>query len=128
MVVSRVFCVNVDSFYSVALFCSCNIFMVLWMGPKECVCSVRCSANLEELLAVLNAFLCDWNHAAKLQPVFPTYALLQSGRVSLYTPDRMSEVCCLCINNFCMLMLVRNAIFMSVFLNMLLMNVVSQPT
>ena len=100
------------------------------MGPKECVCSIRCLAKLEDLLAVLSAFLCSWKRVAKLRPVCPTYALLQSGHVSLYTPDResMSEVCCLCINNFCIVLLVRNAIFMSVFLNRLVMNVVSLPT
>ena len=100
------------------------------MGPKECACSVRCLAKLEELLAVRNACLCSWNCVAKLQSVCPTFTLLQSGHVSWYTPDRecMFEVCCLCINNFCIVLLVRNAIFMSVFLNRLVMNVVSLPT
>ena len=28
------------------LFCSCNTCIVLWMGPKECVCSMRCLAKL----------------------------------------------------------------------------------
>ena len=41
------------------LFCSCSICIVLWMGPKDCVCSIRCSAKLEGWLAVLKAFLCS---------------------------------------------------------------------
>ena len=82
-------------FKCVPLFCSCNTCIVLWMGPKNCACSMRCLAKLEDLLAVLNAFLCSWNCVAKLRPVCPTYALLQAGHVNLYTPDRecMSEVC-----------------------------------
>ena len=31
-------------------------------GSKTlCECSMRCLAKVEELLAVLNAFLCTWN-------------------------------------------------------------------
>ena len=77
------------------LLCSCNTCKVLWMGPNECVCSMRCFAKLKGLLPVLNAILCSWNRMAKLQPVCPTYAFLQSGHVKLYTPDRecMSVVC-----------------------------------
>jgi len=95
-----------------------------------CVCSTRCLAKLEDLLAVLNAFLCSWNRVAKLWLVCPTYALPQSGHVNLYTPDRecMSEVCGICINDFCIVLLVQNAIFMLVFLNRLVMNVVILPT
>ena len=97
--------------FKCAPFCSCNTCIVLWMGQKECVCSMRCLAKL----AVLNAFLRSWNRVAKLLPVCPKYALLQSGHINLYTPDRecMSEVCWLCINSFCIALLVRNAIFMS---------------
>jgi len=36
----------------------------------------------------LNAYSCSLNLTAKLRPVWPTYALLQSGHVSLYAPDR----------------------------------------
>jgi len=53
------------------LFCNCNFCVVLWMGPNECVCSARCLAKLEEWLAVLNAFLCSWNHVAKLGQCAP---------------------------------------------------------
>ena len=55
---------------------------------------MRCLAKLKDLLAVLNAFLCAWYRVANLRPVCPTHALLQSGHVSLYSPDRecMSEV------------------------------------
>ena len=69
-------------------------------------------AKLEDWLAVLNAFLCSWNRVAKLRPVCPTYALPQSGHVSLYTPDRecMSGACCLCINSFFIVLLFRNTI------------------
>jgi len=51
------------------------------------------------------------------------------GHVNLYTPDRecKSESCCLCINSFCIVLLVRNAIFMLVFLNRLVTYVVSLP-
>ena len=99
------------------------------MGLNECVCSVRCLAKLEELLAVLNVFLYSWNGVAKLRPVCPTYAFPQSEQVNLYTPDRecMSEACCLCINSFRTVLLARNAIFMLVFLNRLVMKVVSLP-
>ena len=52
------------------------------------------------------------------------------GACQLYTPDRecMLEVCCLCINNFCMVLLVWNVIFMSVFLNMFKTRVQRQHT
>ena len=94
---------------------------------QRTVCSMRCLAKVEELLAVLNAFLCSWNRVTKLRPVCSTYNLLQSGHVSLYVHDRecITEICCLYINNFCNMLLVRNAIVMLVFLNMLVMNVVS---
>ena len=39
----------------------------------------------------------------------------------------MSEVCCLCISRFFIVLLVRNAIFMLSFLNRLVMKVVSLP-
>jgi len=38
-------------------------------------------------LLVLNAYLCSLNFTAKLRPVCPTYALLQSGNVNLYAPE-----------------------------------------
>ena len=100
------------------------------MGPNECECSMRCFAKWEGLLPVLNAILCSWKRMVKLRPVCPTYAFLQSGHVSLYTPDRecMSVVCLLCIKSFCTVLLVRNAIFTSVLLNRLVMYVVSLPT
>ena len=90
---------------------------------------MRCLAKLEEWLAVPNAFFCSWNRVENLRPVCPTYAFPHSGHVSLYTSDRecMSEVCCLFINSFCTVLLVRNAIFMLVFLNRLVMKVVSFP-
>ena len=52
---------------------------------------------------------------AKRRPVCPAYALLQSGQVSLYTPDsqHLSEVDFL--NRFPIVFVVRNAIFLSRF-------------
>jgi hypothetical protein len=104
--------------------------MVLWMGPKECVCTIRCLAKLDEWLAVLKAFLCSLNRVAKFLAVCPTYTFPQSGHVSLYTPDCecMSVICCLWISSFCIVLLVLNAIFTLVFLNRLVMKVVSFPT
>ena len=133
MVVIGVLRINMESFYvfkCAPLLCSCNTCKVLWMVPNECVCSIRCFAKLESLLPVLNAVLCSWNRMAKLRAVCPTYAFLQSGHVNLYTPDRecMSVVCRLCIKSFCIVLLVRNAIFTSVLLNRLVMYVVSLPT
>jgi len=89
------------------------------MGPKECVCSIRCLAKF-----VLNVALCSLNLAKKFLPVCPTYALLQSGQVSLYTPDcvHLSALfinCLLCMSIFWMELLVRIAIFRAVFLNKL---------
>ena len=65
----------------------------------------------------------------KMCPVCPTYALLQSGHTNLYTPDRvyLSGGCCWGISSLWMVLVVRQAIFRSVFLNKLVMNVVSFP-
>jgi hypothetical protein len=89
-----------------------------------------CLAKFDVWLFVLNAFLCPLNLTVKFLPVCPTYALLQLGHVSLYTPDcaYLSDVCCLCTNNLWMVLLVRNAIPMSVFLNRFVIKVVSFPT
>ena len=40
-------------------------------------------------LLVLNAYLFSLNLIAKLRPIFPTYALLESGHVNLYAPKRV---------------------------------------
>ena len=66
----------------------------------------------------------------KLRPVCPTYALLQSGHVNLYTPDLLylSGVWGLGISSFWRVLLVRRVTFMSVFLKMFVMKVVSLPT
>jgi hypothetical protein len=103
--------------------------MVLGIGPKECACSIKCLAKWEDWLAVLKSFLCSQKLVAKNQPVCPTYAFPQSGHVNLYTPDCecISVFCCLCINCLCMVLLVRKAIFMLVFLNRLVMKLVSFP-
>ena len=65
----------------------CSICMILFMGPKECASSLRCFAKLDVWLLLLNAFSCCLNRVAKRLPACPTYALLQSGQVSLYTAD-----------------------------------------
>jgi hypothetical protein len=106
-------------FKCASLFCSCSICMMLWIGPKECACSIKCLAKFEEWLAVLKAFLCSLKCVVKFLSVCPTYAFPQSGHVNLYTPDCecISVFCCLCINSLCMVLLVRKAIFMLVFLN-----------
>jgi hypothetical protein len=59
----------------------------------------------------------------------PHTCLPTIGHVNLYTPGRecMSDVCCWCINSFFVVLLVQNAIFMLVFLNRLVMKVVSLP-
>ena len=103
--------------------------MMFWMGPKECARSVKCLAKSEVRLAVLNASLCSRNLVVMLRPVCLTYALPQSGQVSSYTPDLEygSVFCCLHVTRFCMLLSVRNAIFMSAFLNRLVIKVVCLP-
>ena len=60
----------------------------------------------------------------------PTYALLQSGQVSLYTPDseNLSGVGFLWESSFPIVFVVRNAILSSVFLKRLVMQEVSLPT
>ena len=103
---------------------------MFWIELNECTCSMRCLAKFDVWLFVLKAFLCSLNLTAKFLPVSPTYALLQSGHVNLYTPDcaYLSDVCCLCISNRWMVLLVRNAIPRSVFLNRFVIKVVSFPT
>jgi len=63
------------------------------------------------------------------RPVCPTYAFLQSLHVNLYVPERvyLSGGWCWCISSFWMVLVVRKAIFRSVFLNRLVINVVSLP-
>jgi hypothetical protein len=67
--------------------------------------------------------------AATSLPVCPTYALLQSGHINLFTPERAYLLggwrCG--ISNFWMVLVVRRAVFRSLFLNRLVMNVVSLP-
>ena len=102
---------------------------MFWMGPNECVWSVRCFVKSEGRLAVLNPSLCSRNLLAKLRPVCPTYVLPQSGHVSLYTPNReyKSVFYFLRVKRFCMELLVRNEIFKSAFLNRFVIKVVSLP-
>ena len=102
---------------------------MFWMGPKGCARSVKCLTTFEVRLAVLNASLCSQNLVVKFRSICPTYALPQSGQVSLYIPDHEygPVFCCLRVKRFCMLLSVRNAIFMSAFLNRLVIKVISLP-
>ena len=110
------------------LFCSCNICIMLWMGPKECVWSIRCLSKFEERLAFLNV-LCVLGTVWRSSSRFVPYKPFHSRACQLITPNReyISEVCCLCISRFCIELLFRNAIFMLALLNRLGMKVVSLP-
>ena len=104
------------------LFWCCSICVVSWMGPKECVCSVRCLAQFEFWLFVLNVALRSLNLVKKFLPVCPTYTLLQSGQLSLYTPDCvylsvLFVTCFLFTSIFWVELLVCIAIFRSACLN-----------
>ena len=61
------------------------------MCPNEWDCSITCFAKLDMWLLVLNTYLCSLNLAAKFRPFCPTYALLQSGQVNLYAPDKYAR-------------------------------------
>jgi hypothetical protein len=99
------------------------------MVPNEGLFSVRCWANFDVWLLVRNACLCSLNLTVKCLSVWPTYALLRTGHVSLYIPDSMYllVVCCLCISLLPIVLLVRNAIFMLVRLKMFVTNAVCLP-
>jgi hypothetical protein len=66
--------------------CLRKICMVFWMFPNGWLCSMRCCANFDVWLFVLKACLCSLNLIWKFLPVWPTYALLHTGHVSLYMP------------------------------------------
>jgi hypothetical protein len=102
---------------------------VLSMVLKECVCSKRCWANLDVWLLFLKASLCSLYCARKFIPVWPTYAILQSGHVSLYTLDcvYLSVLWCVCVSWLYTVLFVQNTIFMFVCLNKLVMYVISFP-
>ena len=90
---------------------------------------MRCCANFDAWLFILNACLCSLNFIVKFLPVWPTYALLHTGHESLYIPESvyLSFVCCLCNSLFPIVFLVQKAIFMLVRLKMFVINVVSFP-
>ena len=87
-------------------------------------------AKLDEWLLFLKATLCLLYLVVKGLPVCPTYALLQSGQVSLYTPDNenLSGAGLVCESRFPTVLLVRNAILRSVRLSTLVMQEVSLLT
>ena len=97
------------------------------MGPNEWDFSTTCFTKLGMWILVLNAYLCCLNLTAIFRPVCPTYALFQSGQVNLYAPEPtyLSGSWCCGISNFWRVLVVRWAIFRFVFLNRLVMNVVS---
>ena len=72
------------------------------MCPKDWASLLRCFAKLEVWLWLLKAFSCSLKRVANFLPVCPMYALLQSGQVSLYTPDseNLSEGGCLWVSKF----------------------------
>ena len=94
-----------------------EICIVFWMFPNGWLCSMRCCANFDVWLFVLNACLCSLNLIWKFPPVWPTYALLQIGHVSLYIPKSMYlslVFCSLRRSLFPIVFSVRNAILMFV--------------
>jgi len=58
---------------------------------------MRCCANFDVWLFVLNVYLCSLNLIVKFPSVWPIYALLHAGHVSLYISESvyLSFVCCL---------------------------------
>ena len=64
VVVVAIICVYVESFECVEVwsFLWClNICFVLWIVPNGWLCSMRCCANFDAWLLVLNACLCSLN-------------------------------------------------------------------
>jgi uncharacterized membrane protein len=89
MIVSSEFRVDVVAFYHVQV---CTFLLVVKdlhcvvYGAKGVRLFHEVLANFEMWLLFLNACLCSYR-TKKLLSVWPTYAFLQSGHVSLYTPD-----------------------------------------
>ena len=81
---------------------------MLSMGPKEHASLLRCLAKLDAWLLFLKATLCSLYRVVKGLPVCPTYALLQSGQVSLYTPDNenLSGARLICVSSLPIVLLV----------------------
>jgi hypothetical protein len=77
----------------------------------------------------LKAYLFSLYLSVKLRPVCPIYALLQSGQINLCTPDYVYTlgVWWWGVSSFWTVFVVRQAIFRSIFLNRLVMKVVSLP-
>ena len=103
---------------------------MLCMGPKEWASSFRCLAKFEVWQLFLNAASCSLKRVAKHLPVCLTYALWQSGQVSLFTPDteNLSGVGFLLESKLPIVFLVWNFIFMSVLLKIFVMYDDSLPT
>jgi hypothetical protein len=102
----------------------CNICMMLSMVPKECAYSLRCCADVDMWLLLRNASLWSLYRIVKDFPVCPTYASLQSGRISLYTADseNLSGMGFFFgMRRFLKMLLVRKVILISARLNTLVM-------
>jgi hypothetical protein len=83
------------------------------MRLKECASSLRCLAKLD---LFLKATLCLIYRVVRGLPVCSIYALLQSGQVSLYTPnnENLSGAGLVCVSRFRIVLLVWNAVLKSV--------------
>jgi len=57
--------------------------MTSFMGPKTCRWSFRCLANFDVEVSFRKNRLCSLYLEVKSLPVWPIYALPQSGQVSL---------------------------------------------
>jgi hypothetical protein len=98
------------------------------MGRIECNSSVRSVAKFEVWWFNLNALLCSLNLVMKFSGLLHIRFVVVGACQFVY-PDCVClfGVCCLCISSDWMVLLVRSVIFMSVFLNIFVIKVVSFP-
>ena len=73
----------------------CSICTVFWMGPKECVRSIRCLAKFEFWLFVLNADLSSLNLVKKILRFAPHMPYFSLGM--LVYIHRIVCICLLCL-------------------------------
>jgi hypothetical protein len=80
---------NYSSVFKCGPFFWCRIIcMIDLIGPKGCACSLRCLAKSDESLLLRKACLCSLYLTENFLPLWPIYALLHSGQMSLYTPEK----------------------------------------
>jgi hypothetical protein len=134
MVIVNIFSVYVEFLKCVKLcflLFRLKICMLFWMFPKGWLCSMSCYEYFDAWQFFLYACLCSLKIIWKFLPVWPTYASLHIGHVSLYilVSVYLSFVfsSSLCRSLFHILLLVRNDIIMFVRLKILVINVVSFP-